>query len=376
MPIKGLTDRDRRLPRIGKIHLGIKDEKKGYPKATDYFVFPEGHANYDDLVRLFGEKPNELRIVFPVESEDKIASQYYRCYSRSRGLICKGDGETCRRLVDTQTGALADADSKAVGWKEMACAGRECPDYGSKCKEVMNLQFMLPEVPGLGIWQIDSGSFNSIININAGLDMIRAVYGRVAMVPLILSLEPQEVTPEGGKKKTVRCLHIRSGDTLQLAAQRAMIAPMKLIASLGVPLLPEPDDEMPDVVPDWDQDEPTERMTPEEIKQAIDDYFPSAPKVGKVIDQEPATEKKPQTTTAPPVVVDGDSEVIEQEEDTGYDLKWYETSIKSLGWADVGKYLAAKYKVSGTRVSEKITNLNKLQEAEFHLEVESRLELL
>ena len=91
---------------------------------------------------------------------------------------------------------------------------------------------------------------------------------------------------------------------------------------------------------------------------------------------EEATGQSPQTTTAPPVVVDGDSKVIEQEEDTGYDLKWYETSIKSLGWADVGKYLAAKYKVSGTRVSEKITNLNKLQEAEFHLEVESRLELL
>ena len=40
-PIKGLTEK-RRLPRIGKIHLGIMAEtKKGvpYPKAVDYFVF-------------------------------------------------------------------------------------------------------------------------------------------------------------------------------------------------------------------------------------------------------------------------------------------------------------------------------------------------
>ena len=93
MPIKGITDRERGLPRIGKIHLGVKDEKKGYPKATNHFVFPADHPQFQDLVDTFGAEPTVLRVVFPVNEEERIASQYYRCYSRSRGLICKGDGE-------------------------------------------------------------------------------------------------------------------------------------------------------------------------------------------------------------------------------------------------------------------------------------------
>ena len=320
MPIKGITDRERGLPRIGKIHLGVKDEKKGYPKATKYFVFPADHPQFQDLVDTFGEEPTVLRVVFPINEEERIASQFYRCYSRTRGLICKGDGETCRRLVDTQTGALADADSKNVEWKEMLCAGRECADYGVKCKEVMNLQFMLPEIPGLGIWQIDTGSYNSIMNINAGFDMIRAIYGRIAMVPLLLSLEPREVTPEGAKKKTVRVLHIRSADNLQDAARRAMMEPMKLIASIGVPLLPTPDDEIPDSSPVWEGhgEEPTEQMSPEAIQDAKDHLWQTETKpktTGISTDPPPPTETPPSATESTPAASKRDPATI---------LTWHE----------------------------------------------------
>ena len=45
--IKELSD-VRRLPRLGKIHLGVKAKnEKGveYPKAVDYFVVPGGSRN-------------------------------------------------------------------------------------------------------------------------------------------------------------------------------------------------------------------------------------------------------------------------------------------------------------------------------------------
>ncbi len=74
----------------------------------------------------------------------------------------------------------------------------------------MNLQFLLPRVPGLGIWQIDTGSINSIRNINDNAAMLRAVCERVSWIPLTLTLEPKEVVnPDDGKKKVVRCLNIR-----------------------------------------------------------------------------------------------------------------------------------------------------------------------
>ncbi len=42
-PIEGVSD-IQRMPKLGKIRLGIKAELKGkhpYPRATDYFVVPD-----------------------------------------------------------------------------------------------------------------------------------------------------------------------------------------------------------------------------------------------------------------------------------------------------------------------------------------------
>lgn len=209
MPIKGLSEQ-KRLPRLGKIRLGIKKvsprTKREYPAATDYFVCPL------DVQAVYGKTPKKLDVIIPLEDEEIWASQYYRQYSRSRGLVCKGDGETCRRMVDIKTGDVAGRDTKEVTWREGGvCDGMECPDYKAKaCQEVMNLQFLLPKVPGLGVWQIDTGSINSIRNINNCATMIRAMCGRVSWIPLLLTLEPTEVVnPDDGKKKTVYCMHLR-----------------------------------------------------------------------------------------------------------------------------------------------------------------------
>jgi hypothetical protein len=208
-PIKGLSEQ-RKLPRLGKIRLGIKKKSSRtgneYPVATDYFVcLPE-------VQKVHGEKPKRLDVIIPVEDDEIWASQYYRQYSRSRGLVCKGDGVTCRRMVDLDTGDIAGRDTKEVTWHEGGeCLGKECPDYkGKSCQEVLNLQFLLPKVPGLGVWQIDTGSVNSIMNINNCATMIRAMCGRVSWIPLTLTLEPTEVNnPDDGKKKTVYCMHLR-----------------------------------------------------------------------------------------------------------------------------------------------------------------------
>jgi len=203
------------MPRLGKIHLGVKKQNaKGveHPSATDYFVCP------DELQKIYGKEPRELPVLIPVEDAEYWASQYYRCYSRTRGLVCKGDGEKCNRMVDTKTGALANRDSTEVVWKvDMPCEGRECGDYqGKKCQETMCLQFLLPEAPGLGVWQIDTRSINSIRNINSATELIRGLFGRVRMIPLLLTLEPQEViNPDDGKKKHVRVLNLRQKETLK-----------------------------------------------------------------------------------------------------------------------------------------------------------------
>ncbi len=250
-PIKGISE-TRRLPRLGKIHLGVKKTKTvngrevQYPTAVDYFVFPEDNPLCGDLVRIFGEKPRELRILIPVDEEERWASQYYRCYSRSRGLVCRGDGETAMRMVDTSTGALADRNSAEVVMREVTCPGRSCPDYEQQCREIMNLQFLLPEIPGLGIWQIDTSSINSIRNINSAADLVRRLYGRVAMIPLLLTLDPQEGQDAEGKRRPLNVLNLRTNLTLIKMLENIAKPPPQMLTA-GVEL-PESDDETPETV--------------------------------------------------------------------------------------------------------------------------------
>jgi len=176
MPIKGLSDR-RRLPRAGVIRLGIKKKSessgKEYPAEVDYFVCPK-------LVEeTYGPQPKAMIIMFPVESEQVFFQQFYKCYGKGI-LLCRGDGEE---------GTFWDFDKGDFQTRECPCKKLE----RGECKPIGILQFLLPEVKeSVGVWQISTSSKNSIIDINSGIDFVREIAGRIAMIPLLLKREPQE----------------------------------------------------------------------------------------------------------------------------------------------------------------------------------------
>jgi hypothetical protein len=236
MPIKGVSEVVR-LPRQGKIRLGIKKENAEgitYPEPTDYFVCP------DEVIKVFGEKPEELRIMFPTDDEAQWASQYLRCYSENGNLICRGDGETALAKVETinrEAGSKGETISKML---EMPCNPERCPMYKQGyCRRVMNLQFLLPDCPGFGVYQLDTSSFYSIVNINSSLELIRGICGRLAMIPLSLKLVEQEVLVEG-EKKPIRVLSLTTSCSLAEIQKYAQTPPGQVL------LLPVPDSEAPD----------------------------------------------------------------------------------------------------------------------------------
>jgi hypothetical protein len=222
MPINNLSE-EVRMPRLGKFHLGIKDTEKGYPIKTDYIVLPKDHPDYNKLVAVYGLKPKELNVLIPSENLEDWAPQYYKMYDLTHGLICKGDGIAAMRLVDSGTKAVPSKDTKTTTMIDLECKGNECPFYKEKkCGEVMNLRFVLPDIPGLGVWQIDTGSINSILNINSCAKLIKLAFGRITNIPLKLTLEPSSVNnPENGKKQTVYILNLRSDVTLKELAEAA-----------------------------------------------------------------------------------------------------------------------------------------------------------
>ncbi|GAI09503.1 unnamed protein product, partial [marine sediment metagenome] len=221
-PIKEVSD-IRRMPRLGKVRLGIKVEPEGknpYPRATDYFVVP------DEIKEYVGTMPKKLSVMFPTEKTDEFAQQWLRCYSFTQGLICKGDGSTAIRKIDVETGDVARHTTQEWVFKDWGCDPDTCEQYSEKqCRRVMNLLFFLPDVPGLGVWQLDTTSFYSIVNVNSCVDLIKRLCGRISFIPLTLSLEPQIVEPPGIKKKTVHILQIRSDVKLAAIQKLGRVAP-------------------------------------------------------------------------------------------------------------------------------------------------------
>jgi len=215
---------------MGKIRLGImvptKDGTKERSKEVDYFVCPP------IVQKVYGPEPKELIIVFPVEDEEKFFHQSYLRYGF--GVVkCSGDGEV---------GTYFDFD-------QMKFLETKCPcDYlkNKKCKPVGRLQFMLPEVEeAAGVWQIDTSSKNSIIDINSGIEYIRGICGRISMIPIKLIRE--EITtqhPDKKEKKMKKGTHW----TMKFSLEGVTLKTLQLYGQMNPRtfFLPEPDPNQPE----------------------------------------------------------------------------------------------------------------------------------
>ena len=196
--IKGLSQ-VRRLPRLGKIYLGKKVKRNTanpgctcgpqegcykctYPTEMPYFVVPP------EVAAIYGEKPTMLRVKVPVNNLEVVFPQSYQYYGSSRGLKCEGDLEIARRL-----------NEKTFTMEEIACP---CEHMDKECKMTGVLNVMLYEVSKAGIYQIRTGSANSIKDINSGLDFVAcSLGGSFGMVPLLLMRVETETHFKGQKAK-------------------------------------------------------------------------------------------------------------------------------------------------------------------------------
>jgi hypothetical protein len=332
MPIKGISDR-RRLIRVGKLHLGVKEKRRGreYPRQVDYFVCKEDASTSAESAKAFkevyGDKPQALDIVFPVDDTALFADPNFKMYGASWGLICRGDGEEAmakwdvaqdgKRPEGLKDGTWANKDTKSWVYRKIPCLAEKCPMQATErpsCKAVMNLQFMLPRVRGIGVWPIDTGSWNSIRAILDSVELVKVVTGgRVRGLPLTLSLVPKEVTPanvaggvvaEGSRgsitKKTVQVLHVSlPGQTLP--EMLALAAKLPEHALLPAPVDDEetPEDMFPAAAAgeEGPNEEPP-ALKPGEVEvagQVVREVTPeeSGP-------QQPAATKPPAPETLPP----------------------------------------------------------------------------
>ena len=274
MPIKGWTEGNK-IPRMGTIALGMKDEK-GHPVAVDYFVVPEEvQAVYKN------PKPKELDIVIPHEDLEVVMPAYLKRYGDQFGLICRGDGETAT-LADNyfnkeEHGVKTTPDGYVYGptgeklaveeingkkWVRIPCLYKECPLYAAKkCREVAILSVMLPKVPGvLGVYSIDTGSYNSYQNIKNSLEMLRAMVGRISFIPLKLKVKMEEKHPvveKNGKvmqiKRPVPILYIDMGELtlermIQLSRENRLLITARMLPGPQFAIEPPDEERKPELL--------------------------------------------------------------------------------------------------------------------------------
>lgn len=247
--IKGISDL-RRCPRLGHIRLGIKkiSEKTGkeYPAEVDYFILdPQtGDQQRNEELKaqfkeLYGEKPTAIKIMFPPVDPEIFFQQWYKRYGSGTLLKCKGDGEIAVCALPEFAEGLEIIGKDEMGLTKVKCLGPECIyQKDNSCNRLGALQILLPELSGIGVWQINTGSWNSIVNLNSALDWLQGLCGRFAMIPITLRRVPTDIAYQGKRSKHyIMQIDLDNTNIAQLQ-KAALIAPEK--AAIG--MLPAPDE--------------------------------------------------------------------------------------------------------------------------------------
>ena len=207
--IKGSFSESRQLPRLGKIRLGIKKKSlKGveYPSETPWFVVPP------EVEAVYGSEPLELDIMLPVEDPEVFFPQKLAMYGSGTGLKCHGNGEQAKRLNETGE------------WVDRTCPCeylKSAENPKGACTEQSSLMVLLPKVSMGGCFQITTGSFHSTRTLNSALDYIRALVGRLALIPMKLRRVPRETHNEWKKQTHYTMELILDGDLKMIRDLRA-----------------------------------------------------------------------------------------------------------------------------------------------------------
>jgi hypothetical protein len=197
----------RRMMEVGRIRFGDvvagREGKKPYPRALDKFrltsasraVLEAAAAIYGAAkpVREWKDAPNpgmwelytdsaELDIILPPVSSSLDGSATYP-YSQAWELW---DGPTCARRCDGETAMVP----KGRGLVEVAClCDPERRGQPGSCEIRTRISVMLPQLPGLGLWRMDTGGMNAAAYLPGTLQLLAMAAARGRYLPCKLRLE-------------------------------------------------------------------------------------------------------------------------------------------------------------------------------------------
>jgi hypothetical protein len=224
----------RRYSQAGRIRLGERLTKggKSYPAKLETFrlTSPSRDA-IEAAAQRYGGTPeawedewqvitqtNRLEVMLPPSgSATPGYSLRYELWS----------GGGCIRRCDGESATIARGDQLV----DSACV---CDPENRECKPTMRVGFFLPELPGFGIWRLDSTGYNAAAELPGMLDLLARLSADGQMIRAVLRLE-QRTSKRGGQTRRYAVPVIELPYTLaQLTQDAAGALPMNGAAQIGL----------------------------------------------------------------------------------------------------------------------------------------------
>jgi hypothetical protein len=212
MPIKTLQQQQAQVGRIRIGHQVPGKNGRSRPEKLDRFRFTTPSRGLADAVaaRYGGTvtpwqpegRPAEFEVVsdatsLPVLVPPRPVTQFYELWSGA-GCQRRCDGET-----ETISGDACKCPLDHIERGDLAAKGQAC-------KATTRLKVMLPELPGIGVWRLDTHGYYAAIELPQTADFLGAVTDAGGYIRATLALEQRQVKRPGVGIRTflVPALHV------------------------------------------------------------------------------------------------------------------------------------------------------------------------
>lgn len=205
-----ILNRQRQLAEQGRIRLGVTttaSNGKVRPMASKTFVLTShSREHIEKAAELWGGEVQEWtpqgngaqqwRVITEASMIDAILppgdplSQAYELWNRG-GCVRRCDGVT----EQFSGSPCLCIDQFGDDWHEQR--------QGTVCDSKSRLKVLLADMPGLGSWRLETGSFYATDEIAGMVDVIRGAVGDTVMVPVRLRIEPRTRVAGGQTKQFV-----------------------------------------------------------------------------------------------------------------------------------------------------------------------------
>lgn len=188
-----IIDLQRRLVEVGRIRMGKKGDRGQPQKLDTWRLTSRDRARLDSIAELYGgtvqpwaEREGEFEII--VETDElpililpgQTLTQFYELWS----------GGGCQRRCDGQRELLTDSPCLC-----------DAESGERKCKPTTRLSVMLPDVPGLGCWRLESHGYYAAVELSATASMLEQATVRGQLLPARLRIDQRRQVKDG---KTTR----------------------------------------------------------------------------------------------------------------------------------------------------------------------------